>query len=234
MGSWRWETQGWMGWGSPFSLGLGSWLWGAYGAEVPLWGREANGGWAWGRSAPIWGSYGAGLSWLPPGGGGQGGLGPWLWGAYGAVVPLLRPRGREANGGWAWGRSAPHVGQLWGRAQQGGGQGGLGSGCLTWGAAVGYGVLFGVVAMGDPRVDGFGVAEPTYGVAMEQGVCWGRGSPSSPGLGPWLWGTYGAEVSLWGWEPNGGWAWGRSAPIWGSYGAGLSRVPLGGSRVWGR
>ena len=36
------------------------------------------------------------------------GLGPWLWGAYGAAVPLLRPRGREAKGGRAWGRSAPH------------------------------------------------------------------------------------------------------------------------------
>ena len=259
MGSWRWETQGWMGWGSPFSLGLGSWLWGAYGAEVPLWGREANGGWAWGRSAPIWGSYGAGLSWLPPGGGGQGGLGPWLWGAYGAVVPLLRPRGREANGGWAWGRSAPHVGQLWGRAQPGaaGGQQGVGKvmlgGVGGWGAPHrgqpwGTGFSLGSWGWETQGWMGLGSESPSYGGLLGSGFpiltrfgavvlgrLWGRSV--SMGMGSQGWMGLGSQ------HPHMGQLWGRAQPGaargWWSGGFGVGVPHTGGScgaqgSLWGR
>ena len=52
-----------------------------------------------------------------------------------------------------------------------------GSGCPTWGAAVGHGVLFGVVVMGDPRVDGSGLPILTGFGAVAVGRLWGSGSP---------------------------------------------------------
>ena len=208
-GGWVWGQRApamgvcW-GRGSPSSPGLGLWFWGAYGAEVSLWGWEAKGGWAWGRSTPIWGSYGAGLSRVPPGGGGQEGLG---------------------------------------------------LGCPTQGAAVGHRVLFGVVAMGDPRVDGLRFPILTGFGAVVVGRLWGRsasmgtGSQWWMGLGsqrptcgavmgqgsagwwsggfgvgvPHMGGSCGVWGSLWGCgdgRPKGGWVWGRRAHLWGGYGAG--------------
>ena len=103
--------------------------------------------------------------------------------------------------------------------------GGWGSGCLTWGEAVGHGVLFGVVAMGDPRVDGLGFPILTGFGVMVVGRLWGRSA--SMGTGSQWWMGLGSQ------RPHMGQLWGRAQLVAarGWWSGGFGAVVVG--RLWG-